>query len=387
MHLIYATYQYFPDSRTNTFQSISTIKEFINLGYEVDLIYPDRKKLNQNEDINDFYNIDEEFNKIKIKHFSKNPYKKVNLYNRFNYLLSHCIYAYKLKKIVPNLIKEDTFIFTRSPFVVYFLRKLDKPVAYEIHQLTKISKFLIKRFMKYSNNVLLIAVSPGIVKILQNIGVNDNAIEYLETGYDEQLFSKIEKINNYNDNSENVIKFIYGGSLKIQGSEKGIKNLIKCFHHVCIENSIDNIYFDIYCSSEEEELNLGKYLDENNFSNHIRVHKRISNINFYRELLQSNIGFIPLPNTDHVNNFSSSMKFFEFVRANLFILGSDVEANKRYHYKKLKLYKENKDSIKKSILFAIENYDNDSSLIDANITQYSYSNRVKVIEKRLKLLN
>ncbi len=387
MHLVYATYQYFPDSRTNTFQSISTIKEFMNLGYEVDLIYPDRKKLNHNKNINDFYSIDEEFNKIKVKHLSKNPYKKNNLYNRFNYLLSHFIYAYKLKKIISNLIRKDTLIFTRSPFIVYFLRRLDKPIAYEIHQLTKISKFLIKRFMKYSSNVLLIAVSPGISKILQNIDINHNAIEYLETGYDEQLFSKIEKTNIYNDNSENAIKFIYGGSLKIQGSEKGIKNLIKCFHQVCIENSIDNIYFDIYCSNNEEELDLANYLDVNNFSNHIRVHKRISNEKFIQELLQSNIGFIPLPNTDHVNNFSSSMKFFEFVRANLFILGSDVEANKRFQYKKLKLYKHNKDSIKKAILFAIENYDKDRFLVDEKITQYSYSNRIKVIEKRLKLLN
>ena len=63
MHLIYATYQYFPDTRTNTFQSISTIKEFLNLGYEVDLIYPDRKISNNN--IDNFYNIDKEFNKIK----------------------------------------------------------------------------------------------------------------------------------------------------------------------------------------------------------------------------------------------------------------------------------------------------------------------------------
>ena len=97
------------------------------------------------------------------------------------------------------------------------------------------------------------------------------------------------------------------------------------------------------------------------------MHKRISNEKFIQELLQSNIGFIPLPNTDHVNNFSSSMKFFEFVRANLFILGSDVEANKRFQYKKLKLYKHNKDSIKKAILFAIENYDKDRFLVDEKL--------------------
>ena len=51
MHLIYATYQYFPDFRTNTFQSMSTINEFLKLNYEVDLIYPNRKKQTHNEDI------------------------------------------------------------------------------------------------------------------------------------------------------------------------------------------------------------------------------------------------------------------------------------------------------------------------------------------------
>lgn len=384
MHLIYATYQYFPDSRTNTFQSISTIKEFLNLGYEVDLIYPDRKISNNN--IDNFYNIDKEFNKIKVRHFSKNTYQKDNLLNRANYLFNHFFYAYKLKKIVFNLIRQDTYIFTRSPFIVYFLKRLNKPIAYEIHQLTKISKFFIKLFMKDSNNILLIAVSPGIVKILKQLGINAEYIEYLETGYDEELFSKIEKIDNYIHNSTNRVNFIFGGSLELQGSEKGVKNLIKCFNEVCTENNLDNIFFDIYCSNDSEQLDLIEFLDMNNFSNQIKVHKRITNAEFIKQLLKSHIGFIPLPNTNHVNNFSSSMKFFEFVRANLFIIGSDVEANKRFKYKKLKLYKQNNDSIKKSILFAIENYSQRKPL-DAEIVNFSYSNRIKVIHERLNLLN
>ena len=387
MHLVYATYQYFPDSRTNTFQSISTIKEYLNLGYEVDLVYPDRKNLKQNENINDFYNIDKEFNKIKIGHLSKNTYSKENLYNKLIYLANHFFYAYKLKNIVLKLTKDDTCIFTRSPFIVYFLRTLNKPIIYEIHQLTKISKFLIKIFMKGSRNILLIAVSPGISKTLNRLEINSDYVEYLETGYDEELFSKIEKTNKGIHKLENRVQFIFGGSSKIQGTEKGIKRLIQCFDEVCNENKLDNIYFDIYCSNDLEKLDLDKFLNTNNFSSQIIVHNRITNYDFIKKLLQSHIGFIPLPNTDHVNNFSSSMKFFEYIRANLFIIGSDVEANKRFDYEKLKLYKENNESIKKSIVFAIENHNMENNLLNEKIINFSYSNRIKIINDRLKSLN
>ncbi len=387
MHLVYATYQYFPDSRTNTFQSISTIKEFLNLGYEVDLVYPDRKHLEQSQNINDFYNIDKEFNKIKIGHLSKNTYSKENLFNKLIYLSSHFFYAYKLKNIVLKLIRDDTRIFTRSPFIVYFLRSLNKPIVYEIHQLTKISKFLIKLFMKENRNILLIAVSPGISKTLSRLKINSDYVEYLETGYDEELFSKIEKSNKEIHKLENRVHFIFGGSLKIQGTEKGIKRLIQCFDEVCNEKKLDNIYFDIYCSNDLEKSVLDNFLNTKNFSSQITVHNRITNYDFIKKLLQSHIGFIPLPNTDHVNNFSSSMKFFEFIRANLFIIGSDVEANKRFDYEKLKLYQENDNSIKKSIVFAIENYNMENNLSNEKIIKFSYSNRIKIINDRLKSLN
>ena len=81
------------------------------------------------------------------------------------------------------------------------------------------------------------------------------------------------------------------------------------------------------------------------------------------------------------------MKFFEYIRANLFIIGSDVEANKRFDYEKLKLYKENNESIKKSIMFAIENYNMENNLLNEKIIKFSYSNRIKIINDRLKSLN
>ena len=241
--------------------------------------------------------------------------------------------------------------------------------------------------MKGSRNILLIAVSPGISKTPNRLEINSDYVEYLETGYDEELLSKLKRLIKHQVNWKTEFNLFLAALSKIQGTEKGIKRLIQCFDEVCNENKLDNIYFDIYCSNDLEKLDLDKFLNTNNFSSQIIVHNRITNYDFIKKLLQSHIGFIPLPNTDHVNNFSSSMKFFEYIRANLFIIGSDVEANKRFDYEKLKLYKENNESIKKSIVFAIENHNMENNLLNEKIINFSYSNRIKIINDRLKSLN
>ena len=73
MQIIYATYQFFPDYRTNTFQSISTINNFIDKEIDVELVYPDRKKTSKN--FEEFYKINNKFKLTKIKHTKINRRK------------------------------------------------------------------------------------------------------------------------------------------------------------------------------------------------------------------------------------------------------------------------------------------------------------------------
>lgn len=387
MHLIYATYQYFPDFRTNTFQSMSTINEFLKLNYEVDLIYPNRKKQTHNEDIKKFYNIEKDFNVIPVNHLSKNTYATSNIFNRIIYLINHSLYAYKLKNIVRSITKDNSIFFTRSAYITYSLGKLNKPIVYEIHQLTKISTFLIKLIVKDYKNILFVPVSPGIEKELIELGLNQNYIECLETGYDEDLFQEIEENQKFNKIQENKIRFIYGGSLTIQGIDKGIKNLIECFHEICIEKSLENIFFDIYCSNFEEKSELSFFLETKKIVSKINIYDRVSHREFLGETLKSDIGIIPLPDTHHVNYYSSSMKYFEFVRANLFIMCSDVLANKRFPYEKQTFYKPSKESIKQAILASIEHINKFDDIKHEDVLKYSFSNRTNKIISKLNHIN
>lgn len=380
MHLIYATYQYFPDSRTNTFQTMSTIKEFIKIGYKVDLIFPDRKKIELSKNIHEFYDLSDDLNITKVKHKSKNQLLNNNLYIKVKYLFNHFVFSFKIRKIVKQQLQNQSIIFTRSPFITFTLKKFKVPIVFEVHQFTKISRLLIKLSLNKSKQILFVAVSPGIEDILVSLNVSKSNIEYLETGYNEELFTEneIKKI----DYKDDVIQIIFGGSLTIQGVDKGVSDLIEVFDEISKENISKTLKLKIYCSNEIEKELITDYIFENRIISNIEVNNRIPSLEFARELLISDIGLIPLPNTNHVNLFSSSMKFFEYIRANLFIIGSNVEANKRYEYSRISLYENSKSSIKNCFLYALENYKNFTPLSPEKIKEYSFSNRVnKIINK------
>ena len=86
-----------------------------------------------------------------------------------------------------------------------------------------------------------------------------------------------------------------------------------------------------------------------------------------------------MPDTDHTNLFSSSMKFFEYIRAGLLIVCSDVEANRRFNYPVIFHYKENQKSIENAILDAFNNLNESTNFDVSEIIEYSYQNRAKKI--------
>tara|TARA_B100001121_G_scaffold44823_1_gene38414 strand:- start:4231 stop:5379 length:1149 start_codon:yes stop_codon:yes gene_type:complete len=378
MQIIYATYQFFPDSRTNTFQSISTIKNFIEKKYEVELVYPDRKET-QN-DIKEFYEIKNEFKITKIKHSKKFEYKAQNFLNKVVYLCNHLLFASRIKKYLKASENRNFILYTRSPFVLFTSRNIQKKIIYEIHQITKIAKFFVWLSNKKNKKIVFVALTPFIKNDLCNLGVNEDNILHLETGYDENLFSEIEKYKIVRNNE--IIRFIFGGSLEISGLSKGLEKIILAFNELVQDGKLTKIVFSIYCSNLEDKNKLDSFLKDQQIKDFVHIHNRITSKEFYHQLFSSHVGLIPLPDSEHVNKFSSSMKFFEYIRAGLVILGSNVEPNKRFNYKKMLLFENNLDSIKKAILESVNILDINKDFSLENIREYSYQNRVqKTIDK------
>ena len=378
MQIIYATYQFFPDSRTNTFQSISTINNFIDKEIDVELVYPDRKKTNKN--FEEFYKINNKFKLTKIKHTKKYEYKSQTLFNKLIYIFNHFLFAKRVKNYLKKY-KNNFILYTRSPYILFTSRNNQNKIVYEVHQITRMSKLLIRQSIKKNKKILFVVLTPYIEKAIQSLGVDKNNIVYLETGYDEKLFFEIE--NHKNEQNSELTRFIFGGSLDISGESKKLEKIILAFNDLVTENKLQNCILSIYCSNQDEKELLDKFIFTENIEDCIQTYNRIPSQDFYYELFRSDIGLIPLPDTHHVNSFSSSMKFFEYIRAGLVILCSNVEANKRFDYEKSVFIENDSGSIKKGILESVKILGEEIDFDMEKIKEYSYENRIEKIINKL----
>ena len=122
-NITYITYQTFPGRTANSVQTISSLKYFHREGFKCTLIYPLRNK-ESSKNINDlksFYNFSED---IAIKAtIHPLPFKKILVFEKYWYILSHFLWAYfTVKKYSRN--NEESLFFTRSEWVFYFLSKI-----------------------------------------------------------------------------------------------------------------------------------------------------------------------------------------------------------------------------------------------------------------------
>ena len=88
--LTYITYQVFPNEKANTIQTIRML-DSIN-AYEIDtkLIFPDRKRSNQElVDIKKFYQVEQDFKILKLPH--RLPFNRVHMkkFEKFIHLINN----------------------------------------------------------------------------------------------------------------------------------------------------------------------------------------------------------------------------------------------------------------------------------------------------------
>lgn len=390
MKINYVTYQYFPDNRANTFQTFSTIKAFLRKKIEVNLIFPNRKKNTSRDNYFEFYEVEKEFQSIceinPTKHINFiNLNKKDNVLKKLIYIFQHFIWSKSTIKKLKLLEKpSDELFFTRSYIIFYLLRKSKNIVIFECHQITKFSKFLInKTLIIKPGNKIIISLSPFIHNLILSLGVPQNRTLQLDNGYEENYFSNLDKSKiRASNGSENEKIFIFGGSLKIIGETKNLEFFIDTFNEYIINRNINNYSLNIYCINNEDYIYLKNFEYSLPLSKKIKINKSIKEREFIKKLVESDIGVIPLPDNFYVNHFSSSLKFSQYVRANLLIIGSNVDANTRLGYNHFLSYSDNKESLI-GALDLIKDYDIkniDNKLFNSLSTD-------KRVEKILELIN
>jgi glycosyltransferase involved in cell wall biosynthesis len=185
----------------------------------------------------------------------------------------------------------------------------------------------------------------------------------LASGVDLELFQNIAK----NKKIENKIVFV--GNLLRFGKQRNLDSILSVFQN------LEEFSLTIVGGPISESNKLINIIKELNLPN-VTIKGRLSREETINEILSSSYGLLINSDDKHSRLFTSPLKYFEYLAANLKVIAIDFpshnllpEQNNIYYFEN-----ENLDSLKGSIYRASEN-----KFVDVEIEKYSLNNRVKQI--------
>ena len=365
--LTYITYQTFPADTANSIQTISNIKYLIKNGLEVKLYFPLREKTSSDniDELKKFYSIDEEFESIGLKH--NLPFGKLKFLESIWFHISHFLWSKKNVKKIIKLSTSDEIFFTRSDWVLYFLSKNNKSVIFECHQISKIRNWVLKR-VRNNEKVKVIFLNKNLQEYYQNLNLNNKV---LHNGVDSILFSKFLNMK------KNENQVIYVGNLLRFGKKRGLDFIIEAFSSF---DELKNFNLQIIGGPEKEASRLRELIKENKFRN-ITVTGRLNKEETAKKIMESSIGV--LINSDeslHSKEFTSPLKYFEYLFAKLKIIAVDFPAHKILPYSENISFFKNDDH-KEFIKCIIESNSKNNT---ENYKGISIDDRIKELLKFIK---
>lgn len=359
--LVYMTYQSFPAQTANSIQTMTHIKYFSKLGYDVSLIFPMRnKESNANlHKLQKYYEFTNPFKPIGTIH--PLPFKKIQFLEKFMYIVSHFLWSYfTVRKYVK--LHRGCYFFTRSEWIFYFLSKQKEKVIYECHQLSKIKKILIQSSIKAENSKIIF-VNPFIIK---DLGLNeDSKVTVLASAFDEEVFTN----SNVEPKTERII---YAGSVSRFGKSRGLESLIDGLSNLNISE------FQLVIASNDdlsaELINL-----INNKKLNIEYHQNLSRTALADLYNSCTLGLLINNKSEHAERFTSPLKYFEYIASGLKVVASDSKSHRILPYQECINYFDFSKS--SSFIDAINIAINSEQPTYDAIQQYSMSQRA------LKILN
>ena len=357
--LHYITYQTFPADTANSLQTISNLKYFVKNNYEVSLYFPLREE-NSSSDlglIQKKYNFKETLKVFGTTH--PYPFGKFHFFNSFFYHLSHFLWARKNTKNFTKGQNQNDYFLTRSDWVLYFLARKNLNIIFECHQYSKLRNYIFKKISAF-DNVKIIFLNK-LIKDEFHLQIKKSLI--LASGVDLDLFPNISK----NEKIQNKIVFV--GNLLRFGKQRNIENILSVF------KNLNDFSLTIVGGPTSESDKLQKIVKELNLSNVI-IKGSLSREETVNEILSSSYGLLINSDDKHSRLFTSPLKYFEYLAANLKVIAVDFPSHNLLPEQKNIYYFTHGDpsSLKDSIYRAYEN-----KFVAFDIEKYSLDNRVKQI--------
>ena len=366
--LVYLTYQSFPAETANSLQTITSIVEMVNQDVDIELIFPDREKTSSDDIqvLKRYYNFDVDF---KVKKLTHNlPFGKFKKFKKTSYHISHFIWAMKSVNQISNNISNIIFI-TRSDWVLYFLAKKNLKVLFECHQPSKLRNLILKYALRKSSTKIIF-LNENLYEYHKKYIVHKNNSIILGSAYKDEFFQdKIEKIPN---------QVVFAGQLLRFGSDRNINFLVSCFE----EKELEKFELKII-GGPSEYIEIFKNKRKKPIPKNVEFIGRIDHKNTTKMLLQSEIGILINNEDNHALKYTSPLKYFEYLAANLKIVAVDFNSHKKLPFSDNILFFQNNQKL--SFINSIVNSKKTIPVKSEHYEEYSLSKRVKRIIKFARL--
>ena len=366
--LVYLTYQSFPAETANSLQTITSIVEMVNQDVDIELIFPDREKASSDDiqELKRYYNFDVDF---KVKKLAHNlPFGKFKKFKKTSYHISHFIWAMKSVNQISNNISNIIFI-TRSDWVLYFLAKKNLKVLFECHQPSKLRNLILKYALRKSSTKIIF-LNENLYEYHKKYIVHKNNSIILGSAYKDEFFQdKIEKIPN---------QVVFAGQLLRFGSDRNINFLVSCFE----EKELEKFELKII-GGPSEYIEIFKNKRKKPIPKNVEFIGRIDHKNTTKMLLQSEIGILINNEDNHALKYTSPLKYFEYLAANLKIVAVDFNSHKKLPFSDNILFFQNNQKL--SFINSIVNSKKTIPVKSEHYEEYSLSKRVKKIIKFARL--
>ena len=364
--ICYLTYQSFPSEKANTIQTISNLKYFVKNGYDVELIFPLREKNSSDnfEDLKKYYNFKEKIKITGVKH--NYPFGKIHFLEKLFFLFSHTLWSRKtVKKLLTSRHKADTF-FTRSEWISYFLSKNNRNLIYECHQLSKIKRILIPLILKNKKSKVIFLNQ----KLLTETKLEKSSysqITVLHNAADHELFKETVRKN------KNHIIFV--GNLIRFDKNRNIDFLINSFNDKRLSEKYN---LKIIGGPDVEIARLNKIIRNNNLEDKIETLGRLNRKKTIEEIEKAEIGLLINSSKNiHSTDFTSPLKYFEYLMGGLKVVAVDFPAHKVLPFSEnINYFSENN---KEEFIKSIYNASSKKAIAKKSLEDITVDSRVKKI--------
>tara|TARA_B100000965_G_scaffold386212_1_gene388259 strand:- start:55 stop:1182 length:1128 start_codon:yes stop_codon:yes gene_type:complete len=331
-NLIYLTYQTFPAPTANTIQTIDNVKYLFNKGYKVQVVFPMRSRLSsdKSEDLKNYYEFNEEIEFKGLEH--KLPFGKYKIFEKYFFIISHYLWAKKTSKQFTFTKYKNTQFFTRSDWIFFFLSRKNLKVLFECHQLSKTRKWVLKKSIAYPKSKVIF--------------LNENL--KLDSGIDNKKFlEKTEVIQNGVDSklfnfpkNKNPHQIVFTGNLKRFNDDRGLNFIIDSFKN---KNMPDQYSLLIIGGPVDEVQRMRNYVSKEGLDHKINIIDRLDRTKVISTIEKAGIGLlVNSSNNSHSTNYTSPLKYFEFLYAGLKIVAVDFPSHRSLPFsEKIYFFREN----------------------------------------------